>query len=122
MITFIRTWQITLKRLEIAQFEFNAYIISVLVIFFLQMNYDFPTIEKTVVRSTVSNFKSALKGFFNFYGNQYDIPNHVISTQIGRWQQRYVQPDEILFDPAQKQFVLVFLQQHLSRKILKNET
>lgn len=80
------------------------------------MNYDFPTIEETVVRSTVSNFKSALKGFFNFYGNQYDIPNHVISTQIGRWQQRRIQPEEKIFEPAQQQFVLFFIQQHTTSK------
>lgn len=82
-----------MNRLEISHFEFNTYIISVLVIFFLQMNHNFPTIKETSINvcSTISNFKNALKEFFYFYGNHYQIRNHVISTQIGRWQQQHKQ-------------------------------
>lgn len=114
LITFIRTWQITLNRLEIAHFEFNTYIISVLVIFFLQMDYNFPTIEETVVRAKVSNFKTALKGFFNFYGNHYQIRDHVISTQIGQWQQRHIQLEQKPFGTAEQQFVEFSIRQHMT--------
>lgn len=116
LITFIRTWQIILNRSEVAHFEMNTYIISALVIFFLQMEHNFPTIGETAIRSTVSNFKNALKGFFNFYGNHYEIQNHVISTQIGQWQQRHVQPGQKFVDPAQQQCVFFRIWHQISSK------
>lgn len=89
LITFVRMWQITLNRLGIAQFEFNTYIISVLVIFFLQVNHKFPTIDRsTAICSMVSDFKPVLRQFFSFYGHQYEIWNHVINVHIGQWQER----------------------------------
>lgn len=107
LIRFIRMWQGFLNQMNIARFEFNTYTISILVIFFLQTNHKFPTIEQTSVevRSSISNFKLILKEFFDFYGNRYQIWNHVISTQIGRWQEQRIQPEQKSFKPAQQQFV-----------------
>lgn len=117
MITFIRMWQTVLNQLNIARFEFNTYTISILVIFFLQMDHKYPTIGQTSINvpSTVSNYKRILKEFFNFYGKRYQISSsnqdtdHVISIQIGRWQERRIQPEQTFFNPAQQQFVFSFL-------------
>lgn len=82
-------WQITLNRVGIAQFEFNTYVISVLVIFFLQVNHKFPTIDQSLsVRSMIADFKPVLRQFFSFYGNQYEMWHHVINVHVGKWQKR----------------------------------
>lgn len=108
MITFIRMWQSVLNQLNIARFEFNMYTISILVIFFLQMEHKFPTTDQTPanVCSKVSNFRLILKEFFNLYGSRYQMWNHVISTRIGRWQERRIQAKQTYFTPAQKRFVV----------------
>lgn len=72
------------------------------------MDYNFPTSEKTSNNafSEVSNFKLVLKEFFHFYGYRYQMKKHIISTQIGRWEERQIQPGQVFFTSAQKRFVL----------------
>lgn len=62
-------------------------------IFFLQINYGYPTVDQLMqqdanVRSDMNNFKMTLKHFFDFYGNNYDMLNQIVSANIGQWQER----------------------------------
>lgn len=105
LIMFVRIWQDFFNQKGIAHFRFNTYTISVLVIFFLQMEFkaSFPPIETLLtttakINSNISDFKTVLRQFFHFYGNRYQIWNHVISINIGQWQERRLQ--------AQKNFSL----------------
>lgn len=105
-------WQSVLIQMGIACFEFNTYIISVLVIFFLQTNHKFPTVDQILsnsspIVSNISDFKPFLREFFEFYGNRYQIWNHVISAHIGRWQEKRIQPEQIHFTPIQQRFAFV---------------
>lgn len=112
LITYIRTWQIFMNRLCIARFEFNTYIVSILVIFFLQVEFgedSFPTVDELLqanasVNSNISNFRPILRQFFYFYGHRYQMWNHIISINIGRWQERRVQAEQRCFSPAQQRF------------------
>ncbi|XP_055326064.1 uncharacterized protein LOC129579895 isoform X2 [Sitodiplosis mosellana] len=98
-------------------FQFNTYLISVLVIFFMQVNYEVPTTQEMVsIRSNAEAMKKAhssldkdlamfdkiLADFFWFYGQRYQIWNHVISLSIGRWQERRIQDQQKHFLPNQK--------------------
>lgn len=72
-------------------FQFNTYIISVLVIFFLQKNYEFPVIGKLDANMKMQNefqLEKLVLEFFNFYANQYQMKNQIISAHFGRWQRR----------------------------------
>ncbi|XP_031626105.1 uncharacterized protein LOC116342572 [Contarinia nasturtii] len=112
LIRFIRAWQMVLKDMypnsDIIQFQFNTYIISILVIFFFQMNFNAPSIENIwshpplAPPSNGGDIKAIACKFFAFYGNNYQIWNHVISTQIGRWQERRLQPEQKNFTQLQK--------------------
>lgn len=111
LITFIQLWQDTLNDLHHVHFEFNTYIISVLVIFFLQVNYNLPTVKdmmqntSRIYSANDSNFKPFVQQFFHFYGNNYQIWNHVISPHIGQWQERRIQAEQTNFSEAKKQYV-----------------
>lgn len=76
-------------------------------IFFLQTTHNFPTAEQTSAQvcSADLDFKTVLEEFFFFYGNRYQIWNHVISIHIGRWQERRLQPEQKSFTPAQQRYV-----------------
>lgn len=96
--------------LGIARIELNTYIISVLVIFFLQMNYGYPTVDQLMhqnftICSKIFNMKTVLRNFFGFYGNQYDILNHIISANIGQWQDRRSLSEQNSCTLAQTRFV-----------------
>lgn len=89
----------------------NTYVISVLVIFFLQLEHNFPTVDQVLcndspIISNESNYKLILRQFFAFYGYHYQMQNHVISAHIGRFQERQIQPAQISFSIAQQRFVL----------------
>lgn len=101
-------------------FQFNTYMISVLVIFFMQVNYDVPIIQemasirsnKDALKKSVASLKKDLDSldkiladFFRFYGHRYQIWNHMISLNIGRWQERRIQDQQKLFMPNQKRSV-----------------
>lgn len=93
-------------------FYFNTYIIAVLVIFFLQMNYKFPKIKDVpptqckriddIPNIDKDHLKKAIGEFFHFYGQKLEVGKHLISTNIGRWQERHLQPQQLIFTPEQK--------------------
>lgn len=83
----------------------------------MQVNYDVPIIQEiatfrtsqeTTKKPTTSSKKDAesfekiLADFFWFYGQRYQIWNHVISLNIGRWQERRIQDQQKWFLPNQK--------------------
>lgn len=98
--------------------QFNTYVIAVLVIFFLQMNYGLPassgilvtseektTADKINTKSSAEQTKDLnkmLADFFHFYGGRYEINNHLISTWIGRWQEQRLTGQQKHFTPEQK--------------------
>lgn len=121
LIGYIKSWQIVVKTLAAQRdsktFDFNTYMIAVLVIFFLQMNYGLPavgatlmaneekTTETTTAKSSADKTKDLnkmLADFFHFYGGRYEINNHLISTWIGRWQEQRIQDQQKHFTPEQK--------------------
>lgn len=123
LIGYIRAWQNIINDLATQNgstaFEFNTYIISVLVIFFLQMNYGLPVVNditilvgsgqsKALVSKTKStlddmqDFDKMLGEFFHFYGGRYEINNHLISTCIGRWQEQRLTGQQKHFTVEQK--------------------
>lgn len=124
MIAYIRAWQNVVNKLATkngnAAFQFNTYIISVLVIFFLQMNYSLPPVNDVTIlvgsgqstaapnsKSTldeVNDFDKMLGEFFHFYGSRYEINNHLISTCVGRWQEQRLTGQQKHFTAEQKRF------------------
>lgn len=118
LITYIKTWQDVLNDLDVAKFNFNTYIISVLVIFFLQLNHKLPRIDEisTVqsnTNSNIDNFKNILRQFFDLYGNRYQIWNHVISAHIGQWQERRTQSEQVNYSEAKQRLVLTLISRYL---------
>lgn len=116
LIACIRSWQNVLNDVAAEHgkvaFQFNTYIISVLVIFYLQMNHNFPQ-TKDVPPSKAKHInvvpiikmdllKQGVGGFFKFYADRYEISNHLISVNIGRWQERRLQPHQSNFTSEQK--------------------
>lgn len=90
----------------------------------MQVNYEIPVIsEIAAIRSNAdamkkatASFKKDLKNidkiladFFWFYGQRYQIWNHVISLNIGRWQERRIQDQQKHFLPNQKRSVQLIL-------------
>lgn len=119
MIAYIRSCQSVLNEIVPEQaFQFNTYIISILAIFYLQMNHDFPQIKDVpYVVSTCINvvpkiernlLLQAVGGFFKFYADRYEINNHIISITVGRWQQIHLGAHETNFSAEQKRFNLFF--------------
>lgn len=87
--------------------SFNTYIISILVLFFLQVKHHFPTAGQClVVTSTNSDFRPALKQFYNFYVNNYQMPQHVISADIGQFQELHNGHTKKKNKPEKLRFVL----------------
>lgn len=90
------------------EFEFNSYIIYVLVIFFLQMNYDLPQTTNLAAKYTKTNKElgSMIYEFFHFYAKKYQNKSHIISARFGRWQQRKLNPAHRVFDDEMKKYLL----------------
>lgn len=111
MVSYVHSWQIVLKSLGLPQFEFNTYIITVLVIFFLQMHYDLPTVDEISnpapkKRSKTVDLAAIARQFFTFYSKNYEIGNHIISPQIGQWQEKRLQREQKNFSSAKKRLRL----------------
>lgn len=96
-------------------FEFNTYIISVLVIFFLQLNQNFPKlsdvpasnskfIHHVPCRVEKEKIKQTIASFFKFYGEKFQMKRQIISVNIGRWQERILQSQQTNFTLEQKRF------------------
>lgn len=92
-------------------FQFNTYIIAVLVLFFLQVKYDFPKIAE--LPSTLASKKpiplngdlgKLVREFFEFYAKVYEVHKKVISLNVGRWQDRENPSHQKIFSPEQKRF------------------
>lgn len=76
-------------------FDMNTYIISVLVIFYLQSNHGLPTVtelDSTTATETKLSSKNKLndfvKEFFEFYGKQFAPKSHLVSINVGKLQQK----------------------------------
>lgn len=115
MIAYIRAWQNALSEHVsndvLMAFNMNSYIIAVLVIFYLQVNHDVPTVtelrstvEKGIKFSAKQSFGTFLKEFFEFYGKTYETKMHLISVFIGKWQQKQL-GEQKHFTAEQKRFV-----------------
>lgn len=100
LTAYIRTWQDVINESsssEFDRFHFNSYIIFTLVIFFLQVNHNFPKLRDLpgthskqinyVERPDNDNLKRMILEFFDFYAVKYDH-NYLISLRIGQWQDR----------------------------------
>lgn len=89
-------------------FRFNTYIISVLVIFYLQLNYNLPRVSELsnkVLFSPKEEFGQIVRGFFKFYGKHFECNNHLISINIGKWQEKKIQKSQQHFSSEQQRFV-----------------
>lgn len=121
LIAYVRYWQNSLNK-TLAQkglraFEFNTYIISVLVIFFLQLNQKFPKLSDIPPSRSKSidhvpqfhmdkeKLKQTLGQFFQFYGEKFQMKRLIISVNIGRWQERILQSEQTNFTTEQKRFI-----------------
>lgn len=115
MIGFIKAWQNVLNEAAsksgMVAFNMNSYIIAVLVIFYLQLNHELPTaIELTSVIAKGKKFSPKIsfgqfvKEFFDFYGKTFESKTHLISVNVGRWQQKK-QGEQKHFTVAQKRLV-----------------
>lgn len=101
LIALIRSWQNILNELMAPKglhaFRCNTYIISVLVIFFLQVNYNLPKLSYLpscemkfidhLPKLNKNDLKRAIVQFFEFYGKIYAIQD-VISVHSGKWEDR----------------------------------
>lgn len=103
LIAFIRCWQNvlneSLEQRSQHAFRFNTYIISVLVIFFLQVNYNYPKLAHLpssphtksidhLPKVDKVRLKRAIVQFFEFYGKIYAIQD-IISVRAGRWEDQH---------------------------------
>lgn len=52
-----------------------------------------------------SNLDELICGFFHFYGHQYEFKNHLISLNIGKWQEKRLQKSQKALKPDQKRLV-----------------
>lgn len=119
LIALIRSWQNILYDVAAQKgwrtFHFNTYIISVLVIFFLQVNYNFPKLSHLppsqikfidhVPKVDENSLKRAIVQFFEFYGQIYAIQD-VISVHNGRWEDR--SNESINFDQSRFVYFIRF--------------
>lgn len=90
-------------------FNMNTYIIAVLVIFYLQVNHELPTIDGLIsaiakglkFSPKKSSLEQFIKEFFDFYAKTFESKSHLISANVGRWQQKK-QIGQKHFTPEQK--------------------
>lgn len=118
LIAYVRAWQNSLNTSAaqhgLCAFQFNTYIISILVIFFLQLNQQYPKLEELPASKIkcidfVPNIdkeilKQVTRLFFEFYAKYYEMNVKVISVDVGRWQNREVDSNQTNFTPAQKRY------------------
>lgn len=114
----MKSWQEALNRVAILKemhaFQFNTYIISVLVIFYLQLKQNFPKLANVQVfqETTIDHIpsvakdllKRSIREFFEFYGNFYKMKDHLISVRIGQWEDYRLEIGEVIDSPEQKRF------------------
>lgn len=115
MIAYIRYWQNVVNENGLHALEFNTYIISVLVIFYLQLDQKFPKLADVPPSHTkfidhIPHFvdrerlEQLVCKFFQFYGDKFQMSEHIISVRIGRWQQRLLESKPVHFTDEEKRF------------------
>lgn len=122
LVAFIRAWQDSLiqaaEQNAQSAFQFNTYIISVLVIFFYQNDQKFPKVANVpslhaksidnVPPVNVNKLKRAVRQFFQFYGKIYGMNHKIISINIGRLEDRFLKHyKQNHLTPEQKRFILI---------------
>lgn len=122
LIAYIKGVQSALNK-SLAQsgtdlFHFNTYLISLLVIFFLQVNRNFPTVKSLPSSHNQSInvspkidkkfFEKIVVEFLNFYGKKYEIAKDLMSLNIGRLQKRKADVLQTKHTPEQKRLVCEF--------------
>lgn len=116
LIAYVRAWQNVLNeeasKSGLVAFNMNSYIITVLVIFYLQLNHELPTVTELPLViangtkfSPKNSFDEFVKEFFEFYGKTFESKMHLISVNVGKWQQKE-QGEQNEFTTAQKRFVI----------------
>lgn len=97
---------------DVIKFHFNTYMISILVIFFFQVNYNVPVVDhiwsippKNASDHDVDLIK-LIQEFFSFYGNDYKIYNQVVSTHVGQWLERFM-PVGHMLSTTQQRYVFI---------------
>lgn len=99
LIAYIKAWTFVLNEQAIkyglVAFDMNTYTIAMLVIFYLQMNHELPivtelasTIASKVKFSSENQLDEFVKEFFEFYGKKFAPKAHLISINVGKWQQK----------------------------------
>lgn len=125
LIAYVRAWLNALNEVAVVKgahfaFRFNTYIVSVLVIFYLQMNRNFPKSadvppsHTTCVDCVSQNvdkeyLKRSISEFFEFYGKKYELKNQLISVSIGHWEDPQLEIKKTNFTLEQKRFEKHFL-------------
>lgn len=71
------------------------------------MRYDLPIVDEISnpapkKRSKPVDLAAMARQFFSFYSENYEIGNHIISPQIGQWQERRLQREQKNFSNAKK--------------------
>lgn len=98
---------------SIVKFPFNTYIISVLVIFFLQVKHNAPIVDDvwslpTLEKDNFSNLRVSsefVRDFFSFYGNSPYLWTHIVSVHTGRWIERRPKLENPSPSPAEQRLV-----------------
>lgn len=99
LIAFVKSWQEVLNKVaaqkEMQAFQFNTYLISVLVIFFLQLKRNFPKLANVqtstllsidhVSDENIEELKSMVTEFFDFYNSDKMIYQK-INVHTGQWE------------------------------------
>lgn len=99
LIAFVKSWQKTLNKIAAQKgmqaFQFNTYVISVLVIFFLQLKRNFPKLENVqaselqaidhVSNGNIEELKQMVTEFFDFY-NSDKLFYQKINVHTGQWE------------------------------------
>lgn len=99
LIAYIKAWSFVLNEQALkhglAAFNMNSYIIAVFVIFYLQLNHGLPTVTEldstiaTKIRfSSKNKLNEFVREFFEFYGKKFAPKSHLISINVGKWQQK----------------------------------
>lgn len=114
MTAYIKAWQeviIGATNSESDILHFNSYIIMVLVIFYLQVNHQFPPFEflpksqcksiKTVARCNKDQLTRMIFEFFDFYAMKYNF-DHLLSPMIGQFQDRQLLAQNMFLTLQQK--------------------
>lgn len=108
LIAFVKAWHNIVNEIAaengLVAFQFNTYTISVFVLFFLQMNYNFPTVKmlsETIQKPSCGDICQIAMEFFELY-RKIEISKHLISLNVGKWQERELQPAQKNFSPEQK--------------------